>query len=215
MPDTAQIEKELQQRQGVAKEDTLPPIENKDLQYVPATQQVLYAPPKISFREKYFSPIFRFIRLFIPEIIVSILFILVFVYALNYFNFLPLSTMYPKAFGILPHRYDIEGNKRALSDVAYSSEIEGYEMRGKFISVRGERIIIDHNGKTVEFLKADKISCNSEKINRISDTEEETLSNPTFCSDLLSGKNKDKNAHFTFKRSSEGTNFIDYIAIEE
>jgi hypothetical protein len=215
MPDSAQVEQELKQRQGVAKEDTLPPVENRDLQYVPPTTQVLYAPPKVTLRQKIFTPLAHYTGLFLPEIIIFAIFAIVFVFSLNYFNFIPLSTNYQKTFGILPHRYDPAGNNKLLAGVEYSSEIDGYELEGSFYGIRGERILIEYKGNVAEFLRADRFSCNTERISKISGTQEEILSRPAFCSDLLTDKSKGKNAYITFKRSSGGLNYIDFIVIKE
>src|SRR3989344_625843 len=213
MPDSAQIEQELQQRQGVAKEDTLPPVENKDLQYVPTTQQVLYSPPKVPFSQKYLVPVWNVLKLFIPEVIIFTVFILIFAYALNYFNFIPLSTMYPKYFSILPHRYDGEGNTKKLSDIKYSSDLDGYRMQATFYKADTERISVLHKGKYVELLRGPELSCNTQTTKKISQTETETLDNPAFCSDVLSDKSNGKKVDITFKRSSDKSNLVNYIII--
>lgn len=215
--DSAQTEQELRQRQGVAKEDTLPPVENKDLQYVPIVPQVLYAPPKISFFQKLSNssaPFRHYAFVFLPEVIIFIAFLLVLAYAMNYFNFIPLSSMYPKIFGALPHRYNAEASKTALSDVAYSSEIDGYEIEGKLYKVEGDKVSIDYKGKIAEFFLDSKLICKQKVTRKISATEEETSHDPAFCSDILISKNSNKKLSITFYRTSAGYNIINYLLLE-
>lgn len=216
MPDSAQIEQELRQRQGVAKEDTLPPVVNKDLQYVPTVTQVLYAPPRLSLLQKLnnsLSPAKHYMLIFLPEILIFGAFLIILIYSMNYFNFLPLSSMYPKVFGILPHRYDAVSNNKALSDVKYSSEIEGYQVEATLYQLSSDRIVIEYKGKIAEFLVGPNITCAYETIRKISATQEETLNNPGFCSDILTNMYKGKDVKISFKRSTEGLNYINDIII--
>ncbi|OGH11305.1 MAG: hypothetical protein A3B38_00570 [Candidatus Levybacteria bacterium RIFCSPLOWO2_01_FULL_36_13] len=218
MPDSAQTEQELRQRQGVTKEDTLPPVQNVDLQYVPPVPQVLYAPPKLSFWQKLsnsLAPIKHYMLVFLPEILIFGAFLVILVYAMNYFNFLPLSSMYPKVFGVLPHSYDAASNNKALSDIKYSSEIEGYQVEATLYKVSRDRIIIEYKGKTAELLVGPDITCAYETIRKISATEEELLNNSAFCSDVLTKSSQGKKATLRFLRSQSGNNVINSIYLEK
>lgn len=194
--------------------------QNTDLNYAAPVKQTLYTPVKVSLWTKIsspfsktFGPVFRIMRAFLPEVIIFIVFCLVMVYALNYFNFLPLSSTYPKLFGILPHRYDITANKAALAGVEYSPDIEGYQIEGKLYKVSNDRISIEYKGKVVEFLISGELSCSKRITTQISAGVEKTTDELAFCSDILKNENVGKKAFVVFNRNGD-INYIKLITLE-
>lgn len=211
MPDSAQIEQELKQRQGVAREDTLPPVADKDLQYVPATTQVLYAPPKTGLREKYFSPLLHFVGLLLPEIIIFVLFIFVFMLTMNYFNFISISKAFPKYLALLPHTYDTEGNKKILVNAPFSSETEYYEIEGEFNGTYKDRVLVKYNGQVAELLPAPFMSCYVPHRNELEEVKE-TNNIPAFCSEVLKSQNYGMKIFIEFTRGEDGVYLIKSLA---
>jgi hypothetical protein len=173
-------------------------VRAQDLNYVPKTVQVLYAPPNITWREKILLPIKEVFITFLPEFIIFSIFIVVMLFAMNYFNFIPLSSNYPKIFGILPHKYDINANKAALDSLKINSDLNSFELEGKLLSFSNNLMQIEYRGKTVELRTANKITCYTNTLKKLSDSQELTETQTVFCSDLLETSNYGRRIKVSF-----------------
>ncbi len=140
---------------------------------------------------KIFDRIFEILQpiLLVLTVILALLFI---IFNLNYFNILPLSTSFPQLFGALPHRYDVDRNKSALSSVFFNDAIQTYELTGKYYDNQNDRIYIEYNSHIVEFVKGSNFTCFSKTIRKISKNQTEENILPAFCSEVLNSKNKGK-----------------------
>lgn len=188
-----------------------------DLSYVPKAPEVLYSAPKPTAGEQIgssLSPVKKYAFMFLPEILIFIIFLGAIVFAMNYFNFLPLSRMFPKTFAWLPHSYDVAANKAIVSDVAPLNGSQEYQIEGKFYFASSDKILTLYKNKVVEFLFSSDLSCRKRTILTIDPNTKEINNDVMFCSDLFNKLNYGKNVIVTYTTKPEGL-FVDTVYLLE
>lgn len=177
----------LDQNENNKKPTGVEQLENKNLSYQPQTKSSIYAHKTGIFDSTIgaLQPI-----LLATTAILTLFFIF---FSINYFNVLPLSTSFPQIFGSLPHQYDVDSNKSALSEVPMNGDTGNYEITTQYYSNANNRVYIKFNRKIVEFVQDSQFSCFIKTTNKISNNQTEENILPAFCSDLLNSKNKSKN----------------------
>ncbi len=184
----------------------------QDLNYQPKVDSYNYTPPKIFFLVRLFSSLIKLIKKQ-KKVAVMLLIILILTTAsiliINYLNIFSLSFFFPKIFSHLPHKYDVAANSIALENVTYSTDLSAYQLVGDLYSASSDRVSVEYQGKVVEFLIENQLSCGKKVVNETLEDKIESSYDTVFCDDLLSRTNYGKKVVVTYLKTSSGFYIID------
>lgn len=185
---------------------------NQDINFQPTTQGYSYSNAPQEKKKR--------LNTFYVLIYLSISFSIIFAFllgVLNFYNILPLSSMYPKVFAPLPHQYDITRNEKSLANVMFSQDYDGFYLEGTliYISLGKDRIIVKHKGEIAEFILATNLKCEKMITTKLSSDVERISNINLFCDDLLKRENVDKQVNIVYQKTPNGIYLLEKIAVKD
>lgn len=185
---------------------------NQDINFQPTTQGYSYSSAPQEKKKR--------LNTFYVLIYLSTSFSIIFAFllgVLNFYNVLPLSSMYPKVFAPLPHQYDITRNQKSLADIMFSQEYDGFYLEGTliYINLGKDKVVIKHNGETTEFLLATNLKCEKMITTKLSSDVEQLSYINLFCDDLLKRENVNKQVNILYQKTPKGIYYLEKIAVKD
>lgn len=176
---------------------------NTDISYQPKQKGYSFKKQKRSFSDTFSLSLSTLKAPSMPTLylILSIFFLLLStVFILNYFNFLPVSNMFPKTLGFLPHVYNFSASEKALEAVQFSEELNGYYLEGSLVDVKNDKVAVLYKGRAAEFILGEDLSCEEEITRSLPNGDEQLLNAKAFCNELLKNKYKNKQVTITYQK---------------
>lgn len=184
---------------------------DQDISFQPETKGFSYSSGPAE-KKKRLSTIFVLLYLIISLSVVFFFTVII----LNYFNFLPVSSMYPKFFAFLPHGYNISATENTLANVPYSQDYNGFYLEGTLVNIASNKISINYKSKLAEFVLGADLKCEKMITTKLPNGDEQQLSNlKSFCSDLLTIQNLNKQVNIIYQKDPQGFYTLDTIIIKD
>lgn len=196
----------------------------QDLNYQPAVNPTFYSPPKLSFLQKILkliSSLLAIRKILKPLAKLSVIIFLLLIFfsafliALNYFNVLSLSYIYPQYFESLPHKLDTKLNASVLSGGTYSPDTKNWAIDATLYKVDNENVYIKYNKQIAVLKETENTTCTANVVTKIiSTTQKELTPQLAFCSDVISNSNKGQNVTVVYTKGTEENYEIESINLE-